>query len=147
RAEWHDRYTLPSLWKFYQPSREAHGSYWFYWTTQDEIEWKNNYKLWMAFVNEFKNRGGRVTTGSDFGFIYKTYGLEYIHGTGTAAGSGIPASRSDSLGHLQRRRVAGPAAGPPHGVRRHTSRQTRRFDHRTRKPDCEPQSLVRHWRN
>ncbi len=33
RAEWHDRYTLPSLWKFYQPSREAHGSYWFNWTT------------------------------------------------------------------------------------------------------------------
>jgi imidazolonepropionase-like amidohydrolase len=78
RAEWHDRYTLPSLWKFYTPSREAHGSYWFYWTTQDEIEWKNNYRLWMAFVNEYKNRGGRVTTGSDSGFIYKTYGFEYI---------------------------------------------------------------------
>jgi imidazolonepropionase-like amidohydrolase len=77
-AEWHDRYTLPSLWKFYQPSREAHGSYWFYWTTQDEVEWKNNFRLWMAFVNEFKNRGGRVTTGSDSGFIYKTYGFEYI---------------------------------------------------------------------
>jgi imidazolonepropionase-like amidohydrolase len=78
RAEWHDRYTLPSLWRFYQPSREAHGSYWFYWTTQDEIEWKNNYRLWMAFVNEYKNRGGRVTTGSDSGFIYKLYGFDYI---------------------------------------------------------------------
>jgi imidazolonepropionase-like amidohydrolase len=78
RAEWHDRYTLPSLWQFYQPSREAHGSYWFNWTTQDEVEWRNNYRLWMAFVNEFKNRGGRVTTGSDSGFIYKTYGFEYV---------------------------------------------------------------------
>ncbi len=78
RAEWHDKYTLPSLWKFYQPSREAHGSYWFNWTTQDEIEWKNNYRLWMTFINEYKNRGGRVTTGSDSGFIYKTYGFEYI---------------------------------------------------------------------
>jgi hypothetical protein len=78
RAEWHDRYTLPSLWKFYTPSREAHGSYWFNWTTQDEIEWKNNYRLWMAFLNEFKNRGGRVTTGSDSGFIYKLYGFDYI---------------------------------------------------------------------
>ncbi|MDX2030764.1 MAG: amidohydrolase family protein [Blastocatellia bacterium] len=78
RAEWHDRYTLPSLWKFYTPSREAHGSYWFYWTTQDEIEWKNNYRLWMTFINEFKNRGGRVTTGSDSGFIYKLYGFDYI---------------------------------------------------------------------
>lgn len=78
RAEWHEKYTLPSLWKFYQPSREAHGSYWFYWTTQDEIEWKNNYRLWMTFLNEFKNRGGRVTTGSDSGFIYKLYGFDYI---------------------------------------------------------------------
>jgi imidazolonepropionase-like amidohydrolase len=78
RAEWHDRYTLPSLWKWYEPSRRAHGSYWFDWTTRDEIEWKNNYRLWMAFLNEYKNRGGRVTTGSDSGYIYKLYGFDYI---------------------------------------------------------------------
>jgi hypothetical protein len=78
RAEWHDEYTLPSLWKFYQPNRKAHGSYWFYWTTEDEVEWKNNYRLWMTFVNEYKNRGGRVTAGSDSGFIFKLYGFDYI---------------------------------------------------------------------
>jgi len=78
RAEWHERYTLPSLWQFYQPSRQAHGSYWFYWTTADEIEWKNNYRLWMTFLNEYKNRGGRVCTGSDSGFIFKLYGFDYI---------------------------------------------------------------------
>ncbi|HEX6084960.1 MAG TPA: amidohydrolase family protein [Thermoanaerobaculia bacterium] len=78
RAEWHDRYTLPSLWKWYEPSRQAHGSYWFDWTTRDEIEWKNNYRLWMTFLNEYKNRGGRVTTGSDSGYIYKLYGFDYI---------------------------------------------------------------------
>jgi imidazolonepropionase-like amidohydrolase len=78
RAEWHDRYTLPSLWKWYEPSRVAHGAYWFDWTTADEIEWKNNYRLWMTFINEYKNRGGRVTTGSDSGYIYKLYGFDYI---------------------------------------------------------------------
>jgi hypothetical protein len=78
RAEWHEEYTLPSLWRFYQPSRKAHGSYWFYWTTEDEVEWKNNYRLWMTFVNEYKNRGGRVAAGSDSGFIYKLYGFGYI---------------------------------------------------------------------
>ena len=77
-AEWHEKYTLPSLWKFYQPSRVAHGSYWFDWTTQDEIEWKNNYRLWMRFLNEYKNRGGKVCTGSDSGFIFKLYGFDYI---------------------------------------------------------------------
>ena len=78
RAEWHETYTLPSLWRFYTPSRKAHGSYWFFWSTEDEVAWRNNYRLWMTFVNEYKNRGGRVTTGSDSGFIYKLYGFGYI---------------------------------------------------------------------
>jgi hypothetical protein len=78
RAEWHDEYTLPSLWDFYAPNRESHGAYWYYWTTENEIDWKNNYRLWMAFVNEYKNRGGRVTVGTDSGFIYELYGFAYI---------------------------------------------------------------------
>ncbi len=78
RAEWHDEYTLPSLWEFYQPSRRAHGSYWFYWTTEDEYHWKRFYQKWMRFLNDFKNAGGIVTTGSDSGFIYKLYGFAYI---------------------------------------------------------------------
>lgn len=78
RAEWHETYTLPSLWKFYEPSLQSHGSYWHNWGTEQEVEWKNNYRLWMTFINEYKNRGGRVTTGSDNGFIYQTYGFGYI---------------------------------------------------------------------
>lgn len=78
RAEWHETYTLPSLWKFYEPSQQSHGSYWHNWGTEQEVEWKNNYRLWMTFINEYKNRGGRVTTGSDNGFIYQTYGFGYI---------------------------------------------------------------------
>jgi hypothetical protein len=77
-AEWHDEYTLPTLWNFFTPSRYAHGSYWFDWGTEQEVDWRNNYKLWMTFVNEYKNRGGRVTVGSDSGFIYKLYGFGYI---------------------------------------------------------------------
>jgi hypothetical protein len=78
RAEWHETYTLPKLWKFYEPSRVSHGSYWHNWGTEQEISWKENYRLWMTFINEYKNRGGRVTTGSDNGFIYQTYGFGYI---------------------------------------------------------------------
>ncbi|HVE61301.1 MAG TPA: amidohydrolase family protein [Chitinophagaceae bacterium] len=78
RAEWHEDYTLPSLWKFYEPSRQSHGSYWINWGTEQEIAWKENYRLWMEFINEYKNRGGRVTTGSDNGYIYQTYGFGFI---------------------------------------------------------------------
>jgi hypothetical protein len=78
RQEHHDHYTLPSLWKFFEPSRESHGSYWHSWGTEQEVAWKENFRLWMAFVNEYKNRGGRVTAGSDNGFIYQIYGFGYI---------------------------------------------------------------------
>ncbi len=77
-ADWHDEYTLPSLWQFFQPSRISHGSYWHKWGTEQEVDWKKNYQLWMTFINEYKNRGGRVTAGSDSGYIYQTYGFGYI---------------------------------------------------------------------
>ena len=77
-ADWHKEYTLPTLWDFFQPSRNAHGSYWFDWTTDDEIAWKKNYQQWMSFVNDYKNHGGRVTVGSDSGYIFKIYGFSYI---------------------------------------------------------------------
>ena len=77
-ADWHQTYTLPSLLRFYAPSRVSHGSYWHHWGTEQEVEWKRNYQLWMTFVNEFKNRGGRVTAGSDSGYIYQLYGFGYV---------------------------------------------------------------------
>ena len=78
-AEWHDKYTLPTLWDFYQPSRTSHGSYWYDWTTWDEVAWRNFYHVWMQLLNDYKKIGGRVTTGSDSGFIYQTYGFGYIN--------------------------------------------------------------------
>ncbi len=78
RQEWHESYTLPKLWAFYQPNLSAHGSFWFSWGTEQEVAWRENYRLWMTFVNEYKNRGGRVTAGSDSGFIFQLYGFGYI---------------------------------------------------------------------
>lgn len=77
-ADWQQDYAHPNLWAFFQPSRRAHGSYWFDWTTADEIAWKENFRLWMQFVNDYKNHGGRVTLGSDSGYIFKLYGFGYI---------------------------------------------------------------------
>ncbi len=77
-ADWHEKYTLPSMWDFFTPNRVAHGSYWFDWTAHDGIAWKKFYQVWMQFLNEYKNAGGRVTTGSDSGYIYKLFGFGYI---------------------------------------------------------------------
>ena len=78
RAEWHEDYALPTVWAFFQPSKISHGSYWHDWGTEQEVAWRKNYQLWMTFVNEYKNRGGRGTTGSDSGFIFQLYGFAYI---------------------------------------------------------------------
>lgn len=78
RAEWHDDYTLPQLWDFFRPSVVAHGSYWFDWTQERELAWAQNFRLWMRFINEYKNRGGMVGVGEDAGYIYSTYGFGLI---------------------------------------------------------------------
>ena len=80
-------YTMPSLWNFFKPDRNAHGSYWFDWGTEQEVAWRENYGLWMQFINEYKNRGGLVGVGEDAGYIYSTYGFGYMHGAGAVARS------------------------------------------------------------
>ena len=77
-ADWQADYVLPNLRAFFTPNRDSHGSFFFDWGTEEEVSWKNNYRLWMQFVNEYKNRGGRVTVGSDSGYIYKVYGFGTI---------------------------------------------------------------------
>ena len=69
---------MPYMLRAFAANPHAHGSYFFNWTTGDEIAWKANYRRWMTFINDYKNHGGRVTTGSDAGFIYKVYGFAYI---------------------------------------------------------------------
>ncbi|MFA5683334.1 MAG: amidohydrolase family protein [Lysobacteraceae bacterium] len=77
-AEWHAEYTHPALWDFFRPGRDRHGSFFFDWGSEEEVVWRDNYRRWMAFVNDYKNRGGRVTVGSDAGYIYKVYGFATI---------------------------------------------------------------------
>ena len=76
--EWHDEFTMPYMTRAFEPNPNIHGSYHFDWTTADEIAWKDNYRRWMSFVNDYKNAGGRVAAGADSGFIYGVYGFGYI---------------------------------------------------------------------
>lgn len=77
-AEWHEEYTLPALWRFFQPNPMNHWSYYWDWTTANEIEYRQTYPVWMQFVNEYKNLGGRITVGSDSGFGLKLFGFDTI---------------------------------------------------------------------
>jgi len=77
-AVWHEKYTLPSLWDYYIPSRYNHGAYYFDWNTADEVAWKNFYRVWMSFLNDYKNAGGRVTVSSDAGYTYNLFGFSTV---------------------------------------------------------------------
>lgn len=76
--DWHAKYTLPSLMDFYAPSATNHGSYYKDWTSEDEVAWRNFYAKWFVLTKDFHRRGGRVTAGSDPGYIYQTWGFAYI---------------------------------------------------------------------
>ena len=78
-ADWHEKYTLPSLMAFYEPSRVNHGSYFFDWTSTDEVTWRNFYQVWFRLLNDYKKMGGRVTASDDAAYIYNTWGFGYIH--------------------------------------------------------------------
>ena len=43
------------------------------------MAWRNFYQVWFRLMNDYKKMGGRITTGSDSGFIYQTYGFGYIN--------------------------------------------------------------------
>jgi len=77
-SDYHEKYTLPSLWDYYLPSRTNHGSYWYYWTTWEEVAWRNFYRVWMQFLDDYKDRGGRVTVSDDAAFIYNLWGFANI---------------------------------------------------------------------
>ena len=77
-ADWHAKYTLPSLWDYYEPSRTNHASYYYSWTSSDETAWKNFYRVWMQMLDDYKDIGGRVTVSSDAGFTYNLFGFSTI---------------------------------------------------------------------
>ncbi len=75
---WLDEYTHPGTMSLFKPSREVHAAFFYHWTTEFEVEYRNMYQAWMAFVNEFKNRGGRVTIGTDAGVGLSLYGFSFV---------------------------------------------------------------------
>jgi hypothetical protein len=75
--EWHADYTAPQQWDHWQPDSGGHGSFFSDWGTEQEVAWKENFRLWMAFVREFHARGGRVTVGTDPGSIFSLWGFNF----------------------------------------------------------------------
>lgn len=81
RAEnlpWHPIYTLPVVMDSFRPNPAHHASYFYEWTSNKEADWARAYRIWMDFVNDYKNHGGVVAVGSDTGFIFEIWGFGTI---------------------------------------------------------------------
>lgn len=108
RAEWHDRYLHPLLERTFVPGTKSRFSHLYDWTSTDEVAWRENYRLWMAFVNEYKNRGGRVVAGTDPGFMWVNFGfglirnLELLQEAGFSTLEAIDAATIRSAEHVRR---------------------------------------------
>ncbi|MFG1705343.1 hypothetical protein ACFLIM_19315 [Nonomuraea sp. M3C6] len=76
--DWHPRFALPSLWDFWEPSPQAHGSFYYDWTSEDEASWKRFYQQYFQLIHDYKEMGGRIAGGTDPGFIYNLYGFANI---------------------------------------------------------------------
>jgi hypothetical protein len=72
---WFKDYLHPVLAEYFAPNPKNHGSYFLGWTSNDEVFWKENYRIWMKAVRDFERMGGLVGAGDDAGFIYQIYGF------------------------------------------------------------------------
>jgi len=75
---WFREYLHPALGDYFEPSPARHGAFSWGWSTEDEIAWKENYRIWMRAVRDFADKGGVVGAGDDAGFIYTLYGFTYL---------------------------------------------------------------------
>jgi hypothetical protein len=77
-SPWFKDYLHPGLEKFFKPSSDSHGSFFWGWTSTDETFWKQNYQIWFKALRDFEDKGGIITTGEDAGFIYQLFGFGYL---------------------------------------------------------------------
>jgi imidazolonepropionase-like amidohydrolase len=75
---WFKDYLHPALEEYFKPSPARHGAFTWGWSTEDEIYWKENYRIWMKAVRDFTNKGGLVGAADDAGFIYTLYGFSFL---------------------------------------------------------------------
>jgi len=75
---WFKDYLHPALEAYFEPSPARHGAFSWGWSTDDEIAWKENYRIWMKAVRDFADMGGVVGAGDDAGFIYTLYGFTFL---------------------------------------------------------------------
>jgi hypothetical protein len=77
-SEWHEEYASPMIRQSWNPDPGRHGSRYYHWTTEYEANWFHMFYKWQRFLDEYKDRGGRVATGADEGNAFHLYRFGYL---------------------------------------------------------------------
>ncbi len=75
---WHEKFTHPALWNWNLPNPANHGAYHVDWTSDDEYNWTQAYRLWGDLIYAFNKRGGRIAFGTDDSYIWATPGFSTV---------------------------------------------------------------------
>jgi hypothetical protein len=86
---WHEKYTHASLWGWNLPDPAWHGAFHYDWTSDDEYNWTQAFRLWGDMIYEFNKKGGRVAFGTDDNYIWATPGFSTIRELQLARETGI----------------------------------------------------------
>jgi imidazolonepropionase-like amidohydrolase len=77
--DWQKDFALPALLHQWSPDpKNPESSYFHHWTSTQEADWSQVFHRWMDFIDDYKNRGGKVAVGSDPGFIFNLWGFGTI---------------------------------------------------------------------
>ncbi len=109
RAEWHERYLYPRLEQTFVSSPDGLFAHFYDWSSTYEADWRENFRIWMAFVRDYANRGGRVVAGADAGYMWTLPGFGFVRNLEMLQEAGLTASqviRSATLSGAEHLRMA-----------------------------------------
>ena len=112
----------------------------------DEVAWRNFYRVWMEFLNDYKNMGGRVTASSDAGFIYNTPGFSTIQEMELLQEAGFHPLEVIRSATYHAAETLAQAEGTADRVRRRSPGAARRPGDRRSESAREPEGALRHRR-
>ena len=97
-ADWHQTYTMPQLWNYFQSTRDNHGSYFYDWTTENEVAWKNVLPALHAADQRLQEHGRPRHRRHRLRLHLEDLRLRLHRGARAAARGRLPAARDHPLG-------------------------------------------------
>ncbi len=109
-AAWHAQYLHPRLARTFIPDPDGLFSHFYDWSSATEAEWHGNFQVWMRFVRDYAQRGGRIVAGADAGYMWSLPGFGFVRNLEMLQEAGLTSPeviRAATLSGAEHLRIAG----------------------------------------